>query len=64
MRDVGPISWRGLCSECADRRLVANVTQLHEHHGEAFDSWRRSMAACVGGVLIEDVERALTDGHE
>ena len=31
------------------------VTQLRNHSGPHFDHWRKQMAACVGGVLLDEV---------
>lgn len=53
--EVGAISWQGYCGECGIARLTANVHEMHERRGPNFDTWRRSMAACVGGVLLDDV---------
>lgn len=27
---------------------------LHYHRGPTFEKWRRAMAACVGGQLLDD----------
>jgi hypothetical protein len=43
---------------CGDERRDANNLGLHFKHGPAFAHWRRSMAACVGGVLLDDVRRS------
>ena len=32
-----------------------NVAQMMNRSGPNFDKWRRSMAASVGGVLLDDV---------
>jgi hypothetical protein len=49
-------SARGKCAECRIRPLVTNIRDLHAHRGEAFLRWRRSVAASVGAILIEDLE--------
>jgi hypothetical protein len=43
--------------ECGRARREENILGLHYKTGPAFIRWRRSMAACVGGVLIDDVRR-------
>jgi hypothetical protein len=35
--------------------VAANIEQMMDRRGPNFDKWRRSMAACVGGVLLDDV---------
>lgn len=56
--EAGAISWRGKCSECAERIELEALDDLHYHRGPVFAQWRRSVAASVGGVLLDDV---LTD---
>jgi hypothetical protein len=53
--EVGPISWRGYCGECGPALQDARLDDLHHHRGPYFKAWRRSMAASVGGVLVDDV---------
>ena len=53
---VGEISWEGYCiRHGVEARDRAN-DEMHYHHGPTFEKWRRAMAACVGGLLAEDVE--------
>lgn len=52
--EVGPISWSGKCAEHGVEALTENIVQMHARRGPNFDRWRRAMAACVGGVLIDD----------
>lgn len=56
--EVGPISWGGLCGTCGPRKHVEAVDELHYHSGPAFESWRRAMVACVGGVLLDDTRQS------
>lgn len=49
------LSHSRLCGECATRRLLANIDAIHYHDGEGFTTWRRSVAASVGGVLLDDL---------
>ena len=51
------ISQTGLCGEHARERLLSNIEQMHERSGPNFHRWRRAMAACVGGVLVDDLIR-------
>jgi hypothetical protein len=51
---VGELSWNGKCVACWTTRLASNVVQMSERRGPNFDRWRRSMAACVGGVLLDE----------
>ncbi len=53
--EVGPLSWTRLCAECGAARLHANIDGIHEHDGPAFLRWRRSIAASVGAVLVDDL---------
>jgi len=53
--EVGPLSWTGLCAEHSVERYISNVHQMHTRSGPNFLKWRRSMAASVGGVLVDDV---------
>lgn len=34
--------------------LTSNVVQMVEHRGPNFELWRQRMAACVGGVILDD----------
>lgn len=52
--DVGPISWSGLCNTCGKQRARDNLGDLMEHSGPWFRHWRRSIAASVGGVLLDE----------
>jgi hypothetical protein len=60
-RETGPISWRGKCGDCGPRIFIEACDGMHDHSGPWFEHWRRSMAASVGGVLVDDLE-ALVDG--
>jgi hypothetical protein len=53
--ECGPLSARGKCQRCSVARLANNITAMHEHKGEAFDNWRRQVAASVGAVLLDDL---------
>lgn len=55
--EVGPITWGGLCMECAHRKLNASIEEQHAHEGPTFQLWRRGMAACVGAVVLDDIPR-------
>ena len=57
--EVGPISHGRLCGECAVRLKDENDDGLHYKMGPAWARWRRSMAACVGGVLVDDITEGL-----
>jgi hypothetical protein len=52
--EAGDISWDGLCDPCAREAVAANIEQMMDRSGPNFDKWRRSMAACVGGVLLDE----------
>lgn len=54
--EVGEVSWTGLCVHCSTEAIVSNVGQMIERRGPNFIRWRRAMAACVGGVLIDDAK--------
>lgn len=49
------ISALGWCETCGVARERANLDQLRAHTGPWFHHWRRSIAASVGGVLLDDV---------
>lgn len=57
--EVGELSWTRQCAYCGDSALVENVASMVAHRGPGFEKWRRSMAASVGAVLLDDVEAAL-----
>ena len=57
-RDAGPISWKGYCGTCGPEKAHKAAADMHHHHGEFFERWRRSMVACVGGRLVEEVGAA------
>jgi len=52
--EVGPLSWSGLCAHDSVERFTDNVGQMIAREGPNFDRWRRSMAACVGGAILDD----------
>jgi hypothetical protein len=53
-REVGPISWRGKCGVCGPLLAVQAADDLHYHRGPIHRLWRQRMAACVGGVLVDE----------
>jgi hypothetical protein len=53
--DVGPISWGGYCGDCGVAIRDKANDDLHYHRGPVFAKWRARMAACVGGVLLDDL---------
>ena len=53
--EYGLLSWGGYCQPCYDKRRAANLEQMRSRSGPNFLKWRRSMAASVGGVLVDDV---------
>jgi len=53
--EVGPISWRGKCGVCGPAVFNAANDDLHYHRGPTFALWRRRMAECVGGLLLDDL---------
>jgi hypothetical protein len=55
---VGEISWSGLCIGCAQEGLTMNVAQMYARTGPNWKKWRRAMAGCVGGVLLEDMPKS------
>ena len=36
--------------------MLAQTSQMRNHAGPYFQDWRRRMAACVGGVLLDEIE--------
>jgi hypothetical protein len=36
-------------------KQTAAIIDMHTHSGFFFQQWRRGMAACVGGVLLDDL---------
>ena len=54
--EVGPISWAGLCMECAEERLRENIVGLATHSGEPLRRWRIGMVRCAFG---DDLAEAL-----
>lgn len=54
--ECGPLSARGKCGECGERRMRENHAQLLAHSGPFFLHWRtRSLAAL--GVVVVDTDR-------
>jgi hypothetical protein len=53
--DPQDLSRRKKCATCGARLLEENARGIASHSGPAFDRWRRSMAASVGAVLLDDV---------
>jgi hypothetical protein len=53
--EVGPISWYGLCETCGRDHINVNLDQMEARSGPNWSLWRARMAACVGGVLLDDV---------
>lgn len=53
--EVGDLSKRGKCLDCAKARQRDSIAQMRHHKGEVFDYWRRRHAAAVGGVLVDDL---------
>jgi hypothetical protein len=53
--ECGLITHRGFCIECAKRRRAQANLEMRTHSGPTFTKWRRSMAASVGGVLVDDI---------
>lgn len=58
VEECGTLSARGKCRDCGHAIEAANIIDLSTHSGHFFHHWRRSMAASVGGVLLDDVRRA------
>ena len=55
--ECGPLSARYLCVECGNARMRSNVRELRAHSGPAVLRWRRGVAAGVGAILLEELER-------
>jgi hypothetical protein len=53
--EVGELSWTGKCQLCWQQAVFSNVAQMMDRRGPNFSRWRSSMAACVGGVLLDDL---------
>jgi hypothetical protein len=51
-------SARGKCERCGAGEAANAIVQMTLHHGPHFEQWRRSMAASVGGVLVDDARNA------
>ena len=58
--EVGVLSHNRLCEDCGRLNLEENVYGLVNHAGPEFRRWRAALAACVGGVLLDD-DRASGD---
>lgn len=52
--EVGRISQRGHCIECALRKSAEQIMGMHTFTGEWALRWRRAVAASVGAILPED----------
>ena len=53
--EAGDISWDGLCDRCYRSAVYSNIEQMMDRSGPNFDKWRRSMAASVGGIILDDL---------
>jgi hypothetical protein len=53
-REVGELSHTRLCEECSATQLASNVVQMIGRTGPNWRRWRRGMAGCVGGVLLDE----------
>lgn len=54
-RDVGTLSHTRLCVGCGLARIEHTYDDLTTHSGDAFQNWRRRIAASVGAVLLDDL---------
>lgn len=52
--EVGPMSNSGICEADSLDRAIANHVGLTTRSGPYWKLWRKSMAASVGGVLLDD----------
>jgi hypothetical protein len=52
--EAGTMTRQRLCLDCAHELLEENIVGIATKSGPAFRRWRRAMAACVGGVLLDD----------
>lgn len=62
VRDGEQLTWGGYHMECGEQLLWANVGQMVSKSGPNWTKWRRNMAACVGGELL-DTARANGNSH-
>lgn len=56
--ECGPISHGGYCGTCGPLKFAEWNDGLHFHTGPALLAWRRSVAASIGAVLLDDLEAA------
>ena len=52
------MSSKGLCQPCWSGNQTQNLMQLAHNRGPYFDHWRKQMAASVGGILLDDSQKA------
>jgi len=57
--EVGPLSHNRFCRPCAERLEAEAILQQVNHSGPVFQHWRRRIAASVGAVCKDDLERAV-----
>ena len=50
----GPLSARGKCSACGDRRIIENHRELVAHSGPYFDRWRSRTLASFGIFALDE----------
>lgn len=48
---TGQLSNRGLCAECAMKRVMETIRQLCAHDGWIWKKWGRNYIAAMDGVL-------------
>ena len=57
-RDVGELSWTGLCTVCAEKLLTENVMGIHTKSGVP---WARVKLGMARSLFGPDAARALFD---
>ena len=55
IEEVGSLSVRGKCQDCAVRRIAANNLQLRYHAGPWYAHWKRQLVSALDGVLLDEV---------
>jgi hypothetical protein len=52
-KDVGLMSWNGLCRTCGERRMIENNRQISAHQGPYFLRQRHQTLRAWGGIPAE-----------
>lgn len=65
--EVKSLSKRGLCRDCAYKRMLDSVQQLHEKQGPLYEKWRINLLRSLGKAENRyrfGIEQALRESED